>query len=190
MYQRVCFFALLAGGCRAAKLLKAVRECHRNIMALSGVDMSTKGSRKHTYEYPRPALTVDIAIVTREAKPRVLLIQRKKDPFAGSWALPGGFVEENERLGDAARRELVEETGVAAGELEQLYTAGDPGRDPRGWTVSVAYLARGTGRGESGRGRRRERGRVVRAGRAADARVRPRDAPARVQMRLADRKPD
>ncbi len=111
-------------------------------MALSGVDMSTKGSRKHTYEYPRPALTVDIAIVTREAKPRVLLIQRKKDPFAGSWALPGGFVEENERLGDAARRELVEETGVAAGELEQLYTAGDPGRDPRGWTVSVAYLAR------------------------------------------------
>lgn len=103
--------------------------------------MSANGGQKHTYEYPRPALTVDVAIVTREARPRVLLIRRKKDPFAGSWALPGGFVDENERLPDAARRELAEETGVTASDLEQLYTAGDPGRDPRGWTVSVAYLA-------------------------------------------------
>jgi 8-oxo-dGTP diphosphatase len=103
--------------------------------------MGTNGGQKHTYEYPRPALTVDVAIVTREAKPRVLLIKRKKDPFAGSWALPGGFVDANERLADAARRELVEETGVTVSDLEQLYTAGDPGRDPRGWTVSVAYLA-------------------------------------------------
>jgi 8-oxo-dGTP diphosphatase len=103
--------------------------------------MSTNSGQKHTYEYPRPALTVDVAIVTREAKPRVLLIRRKKEPFAGSWALPGGFVDENERLADAARRELVEETGVMAAELEQLYTSGDPGRDPRGWVVSVVYLA-------------------------------------------------
>jgi 8-oxo-dGTP diphosphatase len=98
--------------------------------------------KKFTYEYARPALTVDLAVVTREAKPRVLLIQRKKDPFAGTWALPGGFVDENEKLADAARRELLEEAGVAVGDLEQLYTAGDPGRDPRGWTVSVVYLAR------------------------------------------------
>ncbi len=103
--------------------------------------MSTNGGQKHTYDYARPALTVDVAIVTREAKPRVLLIRRKKDPFAGSWAMPGGFVDANERLADAARRELVEETGVTVSDLEQLYTAGDPGRDPRGWTVSVAYLA-------------------------------------------------
>ncbi|QJW95310.1 NUDIX domain-containing protein [Frigoriglobus tundricola] len=103
--------------------------------------MGTNGGQKHTYEYPRPALTVDVAIVTREANPRVLLIRRKNDPFAGSWALPGGFVDENERLADAARRELVEETGVEGADLEQLYTTGDPGRDPRGWTVSVAYLA-------------------------------------------------
>jgi 8-oxo-dGTP diphosphatase len=103
--------------------------------------MSTNGGQKHTYEYPRPALTVDVAIVTREAKPRVLLIRRKKDPFALSWAMPGGFVDENERLVDAARRELLEETGVTVADLEQLYTAGDPGRDPRGWTVSVVYLA-------------------------------------------------
>src|SRR6266545_4614946 len=103
--------------------------------------MGTNGGQKHTYDYPRPALTVDVAIVTREARPRVLLIRRKKDPFAGSWALPGGFVDENERLADAARRELEEETGVMVADLEQLYTAGDPGRDPRGWTVSVVYLA-------------------------------------------------
>jgi 8-oxo-dGTP diphosphatase len=103
--------------------------------------MNSDSGQKHTYDYPRPALTVDVAIVTREPQPRVLLIRRKNDPFAGSWALPGGFVDENERLADAARRELEEETGVAASDLEQLYTAGDPGRDPRGWTVSVAYLA-------------------------------------------------
>jgi 8-oxo-dGTP diphosphatase len=103
--------------------------------------MSTNSGQKHTYEYPRPALTVDVAIVTREATPKVLLIRRKKEPFAGSWAMPGGFVDENERLADAAKRELAEETGVRVADLEQLYTAGDPGRDPRGWTVSVVYLA-------------------------------------------------
>jgi 8-oxo-dGTP diphosphatase len=103
--------------------------------------MGTNGGQKHTYDYPRPALTVDVAIVTREARPRVLLIRRKKDPFAGSWALPGGFVDENERLVDAARRELVEETGLTVSDMEQVYTAGDPGRDPRGWTLSVVFLA-------------------------------------------------
>jgi 8-oxo-dGTP diphosphatase len=103
--------------------------------------MSTNGGQKHTYDYPRPALTVDIVIATREVRPRVLLIRRKHEPFAGKWALPGGYVDENERISDAARRELKEETGVEAAELEQLYTAGDPGRDPRGWTVSVAHLA-------------------------------------------------
>src|SRR5436305_11104350 len=104
--------------------------------------MAAKGDRKFTYEYPRPALTVDLVIVTRESRPRVLLIRRKKDPFAGSWAFPGGFVDEGEKLADAARREVKEETGSDIQEIEQLYTAGDPGRDPRGWTVSVAYLAR------------------------------------------------
>src|SRR5205814_234642 len=79
---------------------------------------------------------------SREDRPRVLLIRRKSDPFAGCWALPGGFVDENEKLVDAARRELKEETGLTVGDLEQLYTAGDPGRDPRGWTVTVAYLVR------------------------------------------------
>jgi 8-oxo-dGTP diphosphatase len=103
--------------------------------------MPSHNRGRFSYDYPRPALTVDLAITTREAHPRVLLIRRKNEPFAGSWAMPGGFVDENERLPDAARRELEEETGVSVADFEQLYTAGDPGRDPRGWTVSVVYLA-------------------------------------------------
>ncbi len=99
-------------------------------------------AKKHTYDYPRPALTIDVVLLSRDQPSRVLLIRRKHDPFSGSWALPGGFVNEGETLADAARRELLEETGLAAPDLEQLHTAGDPGRDPRGWTVSVAFLAR------------------------------------------------
>lgn len=103
--------------------------------------MGTKRRTQFSYPFPRPSLTVDVALVTREPHPRVLLIQRRADPFQGQWALPGGFVDENERLIDAARRELREETGLEAADLEQVHTFGDPGRDPRGWTVSVAYLA-------------------------------------------------
>jgi 8-oxo-dGTP diphosphatase len=104
--------------------------------------MGAKSNQKFTYDYARPALTVDLVIATREDRPRVLLIRRAKDPFAGKWALPGGFVNENEPLVDAAKRETLEETGVEVTDLEQLYTAGDPGRDPRGWTVTVVYLVR------------------------------------------------
>src|SRR5262249_54877250 len=80
-------------------------------------------------------------IVTREPQPRVLLIRRKHDPFAGMWAIPGGFVDMDEPLEAAARRELREETGAQTGEMEQLHTFGDPERDPRGRTISVVYLA-------------------------------------------------
>jgi 8-oxo-dGTP diphosphatase len=104
--------------------------------------MSKSSKQKYTYEYPRPAVTVDVVIVSREQEPRVLLIRRKHEPFAGMWAIPGGFVDMEEALEAAARRELYEETGLAAGELEQLHTFGDPGRDPRGRTISVVYLAR------------------------------------------------
>ena len=102
----------------------------------------SKPKGRYVYEYERPSMTVDVVIVTRGAEPRVLLIRRKHEPFAGAWALPGGFVDPNERLGDAAARELREETGVAGVDLEQLAAFGDPGRDPRDWTVSVAFLAR------------------------------------------------
>jgi 8-oxo-dGTP diphosphatase len=98
--------------------------------------------KKYCYDFPMPAVTVDVVLITREKEPRVLLIQRKRDPFAGMWALPGGFIEMNETLEQSARRELKEETGLTVGKLEQLATFGDPGRDPRGRTISVAYLAR------------------------------------------------
>jgi len=71
----------------------------------------------------------------------VLLIQRKYEPFKNAWAIPGGFVMEGESLEQAVRRELVEETGINVQYLEQLYTFGEPGRDPRQHIVSIAYFA-------------------------------------------------
>jgi len=104
--------------------------------------MAAKSAEGFRYDFPRPALTVDVAVVTEQVRPRVLLIRRKHEPFAGMWAFPGGFVDEGETLEQAARRELQEETGLLVTKLSQLYAAGDPGRDPRGWTVSVLFLAR------------------------------------------------
>ena len=99
--------------------------------------------QKYTYDYPRPALTVDCAVFGVEPGKslQLLLIQRKHEPFEGQWALPGGFVDMDEDLQTAALRELEEETGVRDVFIEQLYTFGQPGRDPRGRVVSVAYLA-------------------------------------------------
>jgi 8-oxo-dGTP diphosphatase len=93
------------------------------------------------YDYPRPAVTVDVAVFRGSDDAReVLLVKRGQEPFAGTWALPGGFVDEGERLPDAALRELREETGLAPrGRLIQVGAYGDPGRDPRGWTVGVAF---------------------------------------------------
>jgi len=104
--------------------------------------MAKSRKQQFTYDYPRPMVTVDTVIVAGKKKPRVLLIQRKHAPFAGSWAIPGGFVEMDESLEAAAARELREETGVETGDLKQIGTFGDPGRDPRGRTISVVYLAR------------------------------------------------
>jgi 8-oxo-dGTP diphosphatase len=96
----------------------------------------------YTYNYPRPALTVDIVIFTLLGNClQILLIQRREDPYAGMWALPGGFVQMDESLEDAAARELEEETGLRNVYLEQLYTYGDPQRDPRGRVITVAYFA-------------------------------------------------
>lgn len=96
----------------------------------------------HTYEYPRPALTVDCTVFGfDEDGLQVLLIQRGIEPFLDFWALPGGFVQMDESLEDAARRELEEETSLSNVFLEQLYTFGAPDRDPRGRVVSVAFYA-------------------------------------------------
>jgi 8-oxo-dGTP diphosphatase len=95
-----------------------------------------------TYEYPRPALTVDCVVFGFDGGGlKILLIRRALEPFLGSWALPGGFVDMNEDLDQAARRELQEETHLSQVYLEQLFTFGTPGRDPRGRVVSVAYYA-------------------------------------------------
>jgi 8-oxo-dGTP diphosphatase len=96
----------------------------------------------YTYEWPRPAVTVDAILVSKETPSKVLLIQRKQAPHAGSWALPGGFVDEMEPLHLAAARELQEETSVdpaEVGEFIQIGAYGNPGRDPRGWTIGVAF---------------------------------------------------
>ena len=99
-------------------------------------------ARKYTYEYPRPALTVDCVVFGLDEEDlQVLLIQRAGDPFAGRWALPGGFVDVDETLDVAARRELEEETGLRIRFLEQLYTFGAVHRDPRDRVVTVAYYA-------------------------------------------------
>jgi 8-oxo-dGTP diphosphatase len=91
---------------------------------------------------PNASVTVDLVIFTvRGDALQVLLVRRGIPPFRGHWALPGGFVLERETLEDAARRELREETGLRDVYLEQLYTFGDPDRDPRGRTVTVAYYA-------------------------------------------------
>ncbi len=98
----------------------------------------------YSYEYPRPALTADAVILSTntEGARTVLLIRRGNEPFAGKWALPGGFVNEGETSAEAARRELEEETGVRLDSADQLAQIGlydTPGRDPRGWTVSAVY---------------------------------------------------
>ena len=92
--------------------------------------------------YARPFVTVDAVIFAlRDGDLQVLLVKRRHPPFQGGWAIPGGLIEMDETLEAAARRELQEETGLTGVSLEQLYTFGDPGRDPRGRSITVVYLA-------------------------------------------------
>ena len=100
----------------------------------------------YTYEWPRPALTTDIVVFRYDEKAedpghrlQLLLIKRKNEPFKDYWALPGGYVEEGESLVQGALRELKEETGITNLELTQVAAFGDPGRDPRGWQVTVGF---------------------------------------------------
>ncbi len=100
------------------------------------------------YKYPRPSVTCDIIVVAKNTKNKkdkdpghVLLIKRATEPFKGKWALPGGFVDENEDLPVTASRELFEETGLENLNLIQIGAFGKPGRDPRGHTITIVYLS-------------------------------------------------
>jgi 8-oxo-dGTP diphosphatase len=109
--------------------------CHNYIK-----DMNQE--KNYCYEYPRPAVTADCIIFGFDAgELKVLLIERGIEPHKGKWAIPGGFLHENESADDCAKRELFEETGLEQVFMEQLYTFSQPGRDPRGHVITVAYFA-------------------------------------------------
>ena len=95
----------------------------------------------YTYKYPRPAVTADCIVITREAEPKVLLIQRGGEPFKGAWAFPGGFMDMDETTEQCAIRELEEETGLRVSDIKQIGAYSKVERDPRGRTITVAYLA-------------------------------------------------
>lgn len=130
-----------AGGCRTTSWSETGRFGHATIATPQRVRQLP--AVPFTYEYHRPAVTVDtvLATISDRGKLRVLLIERGNDPFAGHWALPGGFVDQHEDLMIAARREMMEETHIELGPLVQLGAYGTPHRDPRGHTVGVAFLA-------------------------------------------------
>ena len=97
---------------------------------------------ENIHSFAKPSVTVDIVIFTiQDDDLKVLLVKRNIEPFKGKWAIPGGFVRIDESLEEAAIRELQEETGVSNVYLEQLYTFGNPKRDPRGRVITVAYMA-------------------------------------------------
>ena len=96
---------------------------------------------EYTYKYPRPAVTADCVVMTKEVEPKVLLIKRGAEPFKGAWAFPGGFMNMDETTEQCAIRELEEETGLRVSEVRQIGAYSKVDRDPRGRTITVAYLA-------------------------------------------------
>lgn len=92
------------------------------------------------YDYPRPAVTADCVVIAKEIEPKVLLIKRGNEPFKGQWAFPGGFMNMEETTEQCAVRELEEETGLKVTEIKQIGAYSKVDRDPRGRTVTVAYL--------------------------------------------------
>ena len=96
---------------------------------------------EYTYKYPRPAVTADCVVMTKESVPKVLLIERGAAPFKGCWAFPGGFMDMDENTEQCAIRELEEETGLSLSDVQQIGAYSRVDRDPRGRTISIAYLA-------------------------------------------------
>ncbi len=101
--------------------------------------MAKKG--KYVYEWPRPMVAADAAVFGFFAgKAKLLLVNRKREPFKGKWAIPGGFINIDEEIETAAARELAEETGLVGVRLEQIHVAGKVGRDPRGRVITVVFM--------------------------------------------------
>ncbi len=101
--------------------------------------MAKKG--RYVYEWPRPMVTVDAVVFALSQRgARLLLVKRGHEPYQGRWAIPGGFIEIDEELADAAARELAEETGLTGVPLEQMRTYGTVGRDPRGRQITVVFM--------------------------------------------------
>ena len=118
-----------------AELMKGMKMLLEAFMKLKkNIDM-------YTYKYPRPAVTADCIVITKEAEPKVLLVQRGNPPFMGEWAFPGGFMDMDETTEQCAIRELMEETGLHVSDVHQIGAYSKVDRDPRGRTVTVAYLA-------------------------------------------------
>lgn len=119
----------------------ACESLHRRKDKLSPTTGYTEHAMPFTYEHPHPAVAADVALFRRrDGNRELLLIRRGHEPFAGRWALPGGFVNIDEDLEPAARRELLEETGLEAGELRQLQTFGRPDRDPRERVITIVFI--------------------------------------------------
>ena len=95
----------------------------------------------YVYKYPRPAVTADCIVFSRYPKPQVLLIRLGNEPFKGEWAFPGGFLNMDETVQECARRELEEETGLVVQDIHLVGVYSRPGRDPRGHTVTPAFLS-------------------------------------------------
>lgn len=99
--------------------------------------------KPYCYEHPRPALTTDAVVFGYERDSQelsILLVERKKEPYQGKYAFPGGFVDPEEKVEDACHRELKEETGIELGKLKEFGVFSDPERDPRGRVISIAFL--------------------------------------------------
>ena len=112
-----------------------------NEFAVRGRNENYEVEEQYCYKYPRPAVTADCIVMTRESNPEVLLIERGDDPYKGCWAFPGGFLEMDETTEQCAIRELSEETGLQLEGMQQIGTYSKVDRDPRGRTITVAYLA-------------------------------------------------
>lgn len=145
---RIANLRLVGAACMLAAACLLARVPRLSLPRTAVATRAMTGPGSYTYQWPRPALTVDTVIVAQPQQAsstpaQLLLIQRKHAPCQGQWALPGGFVDEKEPLHAAAARELQEETSVSPDrvKLTQVGAYGDPGRDPRGWTVTVAYAA-------------------------------------------------